>query len=238
MTGWDFPLDLLKVLVGAIVASGLAWFVGNRIGYRWDEIRRRRESDLAARDQFCKVYGEFFAIWKLWDAHKRYGVGAAAHTQWILLERAEGAEGAFEGLLTKVASERSLCERDTRLLASFRQAYQSLREQIRSDRPLDWWARDIHGNTKGYRQYRAFKALGEYFATLLAQKDAHPWFGKPASRPDETEAVSALLACTLRARAMGRIAESELKLPRHEPHRKEGSGRIECQWSPRHRPAS
>jgi hypothetical protein len=174
----DLGADLLKVLFGAVVASALAWLVGTRIGYKWDEIKRRRESDRAALDEFYRVYGEFFSTWKLWNAHRRSGVPAPHDARWALLERAEIAESGFESLLVKIASERRLSERDVRLVASFRQAYQSLREHIRDDQALMWWATDKEGRTKGFRQYHAFKGLAAYFATLLAADTSPTLFGK------------------------------------------------------------
>ena len=61
---------LIVVLFGSLVASGLAWVVGSRLTYMWDERKRRRENDLAALASFHQVYGEWFATWKLWSASK------------------------------------------------------------------------------------------------------------------------------------------------------------------------
>jgi hypothetical protein len=193
--------DLVKIVVGAAVASGLAWLVGNRVGYRWDEIKRRRESDLAARDEFYRVYGKFFATWKLWNTHKKYpSVGAPDGVQWKLLEQAEEAEAGFEALLVKLASERPLCARDRRLLACFRQAYQSLRERLRENGPLEWWATGPPKHPEheeGFRQYRTFKALSEYSATLLAEDVPPRWLQGPPPKPSEEEAIQALLDSTV-----------------------------------------
>jgi hypothetical protein len=208
--------DLVKIVVGAAVASGLAWLVGNRVAYRWDEIKRRRESDLAARDEFYRVYGKFFATWKLWSTHKEYAsAGAPDGIQWKLLEQAEEAEAGFEALLVKLASERRLSERDRRLLACFRQGYQSLRERLREDEPLEWWATGspkYPHHDEGRRQYRTFKALSEYFATLLAEDVPPRWLHGPPPRPTEEEAIKALLDSTINLKDEW-VEEAEKELP-------------------------
>ena len=126
--------DLLVAAFGALVAAGLLWFVGYRLTFVWEDRKRRRESDLAAVATFYRLYGEFFAAWKLWDSHKRKGVlgkSAPHELQWELLEQVERAEGGYEALLVKLASERVLEDEDRVLLGCFREGSQMLREQIR-----------------------------------------------------------------------------------------------------------
>jgi hypothetical protein len=105
-----FSQGLITALFTAVVGSALAWLVGTQVSYNWDERRRRRESDLAALAAFYRLYGEFFATWKLWSAHCDEDYAATLvrpdQIQWTLLERAEAVEGGFEALLVKVASER------------------------------------------------------------------------------------------------------------------------------------
>lgn len=67
----------------------------------------------------------------------------------------------------KLASERSLNEDDKTDAPLLQEAYQMLRESIRKDLPLDWWASPVH-HGQGFEQYPAFKALAEYVAVLLA----------------------------------------------------------------------
>jgi hypothetical protein len=132
-----------------------------------------RENDLAARVSFYENYGEFFCTWKLWDVYVRYQstVSPWPQEQRVLLERASKAEGGFEALLVKVASERPLSESDRVLLACFRESYQQLRENIRTRAPLGWRA---SGESIEARQYRSFKALAEYVAVLLESGQQGP----------------------------------------------------------------
>jgi hypothetical protein len=160
---------LVPGLVIAAFTAVLGWLVGNQVSYAWDERKRRRESDLAVLASFYWNYGQFFATWKLWDVCKSEHAATALppkDAQWTLLQRASDAEGGFESVLVKIASERKLGPRETLLLACFREGYQSLRESIREDRRLEWWANHDEDDD-GARKYRAFKALGEHVATML-----------------------------------------------------------------------
>jgi hypothetical protein len=201
--------DLLKLVVGAILASALAWLLGAPIAYRWDDLKRQRESDLAARNEFYRLYGEFFTTWKLWNTYKGRSsktaiTSAPDHMQWSLLMQAEKAEGGFEALLVKMASERDLDAEDLRLLACFREAYQSLREHIRENRSLEWWATEktaTPARQRGFQEYRVFKALAQYFATKLATDPSRswfPWFRRPLRKPRAEIAIGALLDATAR----------------------------------------
>jgi hypothetical protein len=189
---------LIIALSTVVVGSLLAWGVGTQVSYAWDERKRRRESDLAALATFYKLYGEFFVTWKLWSSHKRFGATLAPpdHLQWSLLERAEAVEGGFEALLVKLASERKLNKDEKLMLGSFREAYQMLREKIRVNKRLEWWASPIH-HGQGFEQYRAFKALAEYVAFLLAASPPRRLF-RGAKRPDRREAIATIGEITKR----------------------------------------
>jgi len=188
--------DLLRTAVGAVLASLLAWIVGTRVAYRWDDLRRRRESDLADRAEFYRLYGEFFAVWKLWDTHvTRPSLEVPSGVQWELLTRGGHVEGGFEALLVKVASERRLSNREVTLLACYRQAYQRLRERIRDGRRLEWWAMNKPGRGPGYLEYQTFKALTEFFASLLAREEVRGWF-RLSPPPSSDEAIRRILGAT------------------------------------------
>jgi len=197
--------DLLVAAFGALLAAGLLWFVGSRLTFVWEDRKRRRESDLAAMETFYRLYGEFFAAWKLWDSHKRKGVpgkGKPHELQWELLERVERAEGGYEALLVKLASERVLDDTDRVLLGCFREGSQMLREKIRAGQALEWWATDKpERDSDGFKQYRAYKALAEYIALTLEAGPVRPgvlgfWTIAQVDRPETADAIRALLEIT------------------------------------------
>jgi hypothetical protein len=193
---------LIIALFTVVLGSVLAWVVGTQVSYVWDERRRRRESDLAALATFYQLYGDFFATWKLWSSNKRFGVTPSPpdNLQWSLLERAEAVEGAFEALLVKLASERSLSDDEKRMLGCFREAYQMLRESIRENKLLDWWA---SGTGQGFEQYRAFKALAEYVAFLLEASPKRRLLRPAAPKPRRGEAIAAIGEITKRSEFYG-----------------------------------
>jgi hypothetical protein len=222
--------DSWKILFAAV----LAWLVGAQVTYIWDERRRRRESDLAALNDFYGAYGEFFTTWKLWDSHKqRRERGYVLDKpppgfQWKMLEQAEEAESEFEALLIKIVSERKLDERQQRLIRSFRQAYQSLRENIRMDKALAWWATEpvnMPERLEGFRRYQAFKALAEYVARQLDAPVRPPWWKRVLTRmtralsrrdhrnSDDRESIDALRSITSREDRWIDVAERELLTP-------------------------
>jgi hypothetical protein len=162
-------LELIKISLSvgmALIVLALGWFIGNRLAVHWAIRQRRRELELAAANQFYQLYGEFFALWKLWN-YFRYEHGnepLPETTRWDLLARASAAEGGVEAILVKLASERQLGEEDIATLGRFRQAYQTLREAIRDLQPVDWWYQD-------HPEYAAFKRLATQVASMLCTSD-------------------------------------------------------------------
>jgi hypothetical protein len=129
------------------------------------------------------------------------------------LERAEVAEGGFEAILVKLASERHLDERERRLLGCFREAYQTPREMIRENKRLEWWSTvEPRGHRLGFEQYRAFKALAEFVAFLLEQSPRHAFFLPWRPRLTSSEAIAALRAITIRDDKWWETATKELAL--------------------------
>ena len=127
---WAEMIKAVPNLVVALLTLSLGWFVSNRITARWDERKKRRELDLIALGAFYEIYGQFFAIWKLWSGARK-GLPEDDEFRREVLERSAEAEGRLESLLVRVASERNLSDRDCTLLGCFRQGFQSLRESIR-----------------------------------------------------------------------------------------------------------
>jgi hypothetical protein len=154
---------IAAAVLGPVIGLGLAWLVGNRLAFKWELRRKYRELDVESLQEFYSLYGEFFALLKLWDSWKRrvdtQATDEAALQQ--ILKRATDAEGRVEALLLKIASERKLGEPEQDILGAFRQGYQTLRESVREDRSVDW-------NYSNYEPYASFKALACAISNLLS----------------------------------------------------------------------
>jgi hypothetical protein len=176
LTLWTETIKAVPNLIVAVLTLCLGWFVGNRLSARWDERKKRRELDLVALGVFYDIYGQFFAVWKLWS-NAPTALRDDDDFRRELVDRAAEIEGKLESLLVRLASERNLSDRDCTLLSCFRQAVQSLRESIREKahlrsktiQPGDhrvisalWYGSDAP-------PYLAFKALAAFAADLLSK---------------------------------------------------------------------
>lgn len=183
---WAESIKAVPSLVVALLTLAVGWLVGNRLTAKWDERKKRRELDLQALGAFYAIYGQFFAIWKLWSGTSSK---LPDHQEFRrdLLERAANAEGELESLLVRLAAEHNLSERECTLLGCFRQAFQCLRASIKEGTSLHTKA--VHPST-GEPQtfpwisseappYLAFKALSGHVADLLS-KDSRSY-----TRPDQ-----------------------------------------------------
>lgn len=155
--------EMMKALIGPVVAVGLAWLVGNRLSAEWALRQRRREHSLASVAEFYRLYGEFFALWKLCN----YAFRDADHemgddTLWDLMRRAAALEANGEAILLRIASELTLSDDDIKTLGLFRQGVQLLRQSIVKQRILGW-------SSSEHREYQAFKGLSVGVAALAAK---------------------------------------------------------------------
>lgn len=165
----DVELELLKAaLTGgiALLTLILGWFVGQRLTHQWAIRQKRRESELSAANEFYRLYGEFFAVWKIWNCSRDEGrrSSSLAASRWDILNRAAAAEAGIEAILVKLASERVLSDLEINDLGRFRQAYQSLRETIRDDEPVKW-------SSSEHPEYATFKRLACRVANMLFSGD-------------------------------------------------------------------
>jgi hypothetical protein len=173
-------------LITVAATLGGGWMVTTRVTDHWDQIKKNREMNLAAAHDFQRLYGEFVAIWKTWNALR--GNYTAAFTspeqgKWDCLVRATAAEGEIEALMAQLAAERTLSDQDIDVLGGIRQAFKVLRRKVRRDEPLNWWAADVE-------EYAAFKSLAAATSVLLATTP-------PArNRPDAREAAKAFRKIT------------------------------------------
>ena len=146
----------------SLLTIALGWLVGQRLTVRWNLRQKQRELDLTTAHDFHKLYGEFFAIWKLWNYSLTAERGCTV-TRSDLLVRACAAEGAVESLFVRLAAGRDLREADIKTLGRFRQGYQTLRETIRDNEKLDW-------SSSTHPEYLAFKQLATAVALLIVSE--------------------------------------------------------------------
>jgi hypothetical protein len=156
-------LGSLLTLVVALIAG---WSFGNRVTYFWNERQKRREFQLSALQQFYAAYGEFFAVWKLWNPLVDASQGST-DKGWKLHERAAAAEAIIEGTLVKLACEMDLDDSTIEELGRFRQGFQRLRESIRYGKKLPW---DSSENP----EYKTFKRLSIQVSSLIAGEWKRP----------------------------------------------------------------
>jgi hypothetical protein len=173
-------LEIMKIVGAPILAVLLAGLIGNRLSAKWAWRQKRREQAQAAADQLFRLYGEFFAVWKLSNYELRQPV-ADAGKRFSLLERAAAAEGSMESLLVKIACERRLTSDEIRTLGCFRQGYQRLRQMIRDGKPLKW-------NYSEHPEYLAFKRLSASVTRICTTIDE----GDPPSTAAAREQLEAI----------------------------------------------
>ncbi|MCX5016644.1 hypothetical protein OG765_37620 [Streptomyces sp. NBC_00555] len=150
-------------LLTVAATLGGGWLVSTRITDHWDQVKKNRDMDLAAAQDFQRLYGEFIAVWKTWNAltSGHTPVTTPEHVGWGCLERATAAEGEIEALLAKVAAERVLTGEEVDVLGGVRQAFKAVRRTIQRGEPLDWWS-------SGVQPYVAFKSLSTAVSVLLS----------------------------------------------------------------------
>jgi hypothetical protein len=176
--------ELLRASTSAIVGVIVAALLGQRVAAYWATRQKRRELAITAANEFYRLYGEFFAIWKLWNFALKSGRDPEQATarRWELLERATAAEAGVEAALVRLSVERRLDEGQLAAAARFRQGYQTLREAIRSGEPIRWGYSE-------HPEYVAFKRLATEVANLISSAER-------GRTPTAAEAQAALIEIT------------------------------------------
>ncbi|MHA7291286.1 hypothetical protein ACX80V_16770 [Arthrobacter sp. MDT3-24] len=185
----DATLKAVPTFAAGLILLVLGWVFTSRVTAFWDQRRKKRELGLIALERLYELYGEFFAVWKLWEELlPRLGpVGSLtpdeAKERAELLRRAAAVEGAYESLMVKLIVERRLGTQDLKNLAYFREGLQCLRESIEANKRL----KTRHGNGDEWRSasqtdkpqraqaYLSFKTL----AVLVSEMAT---YSKPAKR--------------------------------------------------------
>ena len=161
----DGALKEIPKLGSTLILLGLGWFVGHRIAMSWNLRQKKKENELATARDFHALYGEFFAIWKLWNCYIR-DIGAEllpCVSRCSLLDRACSAEGKLESILVQLACEGNLDRSRVEVLGQFRQLYQQLRKSIRANKALDW-------RYSEHPHYLEFKRTAPKVASLIIKQ--------------------------------------------------------------------
>lgn len=173
-------LEVIKTLFSLVLLL-VSWQVGQRIIAYWDYRKKRNEIDIDSAHRFFGLYGEFRAINRLWNVFcfntlpelmkqaaakgdKLIEIPDSDNVRWELIKRAADAESGVESLILKLTAERRLDRKEMEALGQFRQAYQKLRESIRTDRPLGW--------SHKKKQYEVFNDLATRFARMISLDEA------------------------------------------------------------------
>src|SRR5262249_35067117 len=90
--------------LSSLLLLALAWGVGHRISTSWTLHQKKKENDLTTARDFHSLYGEFFAVWKLWNYFLKEAGSMASPgaSRWNLLDRACVAEGKLESILVRL----------------------------------------------------------------------------------------------------------------------------------------
>lgn len=128
-------------------------------------VQKRGELQLVAQNRFYELYGEFLAIWRVWNSVQPLLVaevdGPAVRIREGLLDRATQAEGRVESILLKLCSERELTDPQLDSIGIFRQAYSLLRKSILRKEEVPFTSSNDRG-------YLALKTLSIRVGNLIA----------------------------------------------------------------------
>lgn len=150
-------------LLTVAVTLGGGWLVTTRVTDRWEQVKKSREMDLAAAQDFQRLYGELIATWKTWNSLTggHTPITTPEHVGWGCLERATAAEGQIEALMAKLAAERFLTEDDIDMLGGVRQAFKIVRRSIKRGEVIGW-------RSSGAEPYMAIKSLSVAMSVMLS----------------------------------------------------------------------
>lgn len=186
---WDATLKSIPTLASGVILLIVGWVFTFRVTAFWDHRKKKRELSLDALERLYKLYGEFFATWKLWEELLPRLGGAGPKTpdevreRAELLSRAAAVEADYESLMVKLIVERRLEGQDLKNLAYFREGLQCLRESIEENHRLqtrdgngdEWRSAPQISKPRRAQAYRSFKTL----AVLISEITT---YSKPAKR--------------------------------------------------------
>jgi hypothetical protein len=162
--------SILTPLLTPFLTALFAVLLGYPLARYWQERQKRRELALATTDKFYRVYGDFFKVWKLWNytfiphpSGDEVTAEEREETRVLLSDRITSAESELEGIIVKVACERTLAPHEVEALGKFREAYQQLRNAIRDRKRLNWASRE----DPKYVAYKRSSAAVAYLISTL-----------------------------------------------------------------------
>ncbi len=182
-------IESVPALITAVVSIVLGAALGGSITSRWELVKKRRETDLAAAETFFALHGDFYGIWQEWKGVRHWETfpdeAERRRLRWELFARAAAAQSRLEALMTKLATERELTDDERTVLGCYRQAYRTLGKCIEAKVSLgvplqrqpdgtilessyEWWDRS------GAPTYVTFKELATAVGALLARQGVTP----------------------------------------------------------------
>jgi hypothetical protein len=90
----DSPFSLIMPLIPAVITT----VFGGLIVFFWQRAQKRKELAVETLAQFQRLYGEFFALYHLWDAFKQHGIVGINANDFTkdIIQRAYSIEGNME----------------------------------------------------------------------------------------------------------------------------------------------
>src|SRR3954470_18770369 len=111
--------NLVTFLVQTFWTALLVGYVGQMISAHWHIRKKRREVALETATRFWHAYGQFYAIWKLWNYSFEGGAEPTDECRTELLHRITSTENEMEPILLKLMVERSLASQEIEAIAKF-----------------------------------------------------------------------------------------------------------------------
>jgi hypothetical protein len=172
----ELLIELIKLAVGFLGVT----LIGGAFTAFWTTRQKQRDVEHLELTRFYELYGHFLTAWRLWNTIQKDSSVTTPDeiNRSALLKRASEAEGALEGMLLKLASERRLSHNDQQTLGKFRQACQRIRQSIRDDQLVPW-------SSSEHPEYLAFKQGASYLTSLIPQKS----LGRSPSQAAAAKAV-------------------------------------------------
>jgi hypothetical protein len=156
-------------IIAAVISTLIGGLIVSVLSSRWTKTQKQRELDFSTLEQFQQLYGEFFALYHLWDDFKGglfQGIeGSSKEIAKDIIERAYNMEGKMEAVLTRIAAEKELSLSEIDSLGRCRQAFQRMRKHVSRDIPFNW-------NVDFHREYASLKIHAARVADIIL-------FGRP-----------------------------------------------------------